>query len=357
MGRDTSRTGLLDMGGAYVWLRGSSSCVCSTTSSRVGSTSGRLGDDDRADSTSAPDGGLYGGEERGTWITGDNLRLVPRDPELETCMPLSFRFSLSGALFRGLLSGVDSACGIKSSKSKLSVSSSPLWSLSSTSVVCCAMRNKLGCLALRLKFVKASIEASCRGVAPILIADGGRVPWAGDSEPNDDSVRSKPVVSPSGAASSSTSSEGDCAGAFAVVDGVALLLDDLALVEVRVLFDAFDAGVRFLVEGMGTSSAAGSAPVIIRSASSADSMPFLSGRLPGRVAVDFVTSPSLSSLKLVIALLAFAVFVDAAGLGSCVRGAVFATRVVADVILVLFGRGIVAVCIRRDECDCRVVRS
>ncbi len=59
-----------------------SSCVCSTIASLDGSTSGRLGERDRLDSTSAPDGGLNGGEERGTWITGESLRLVPREPEL-----------------------------------------------------------------------------------------------------------------------------------------------------------------------------------------------------------------------------------------------------------------------------------
>jgi hypothetical protein len=71
-------------------------------------------------------------------------------------------------------------------------------------------------------------------------------------------------------------------------------------------------------------------------------MAFPSGiLLAGRVEFDFVTSPSLSSLKLWIASLAFAGLV-AVSLAGSLRGAVVATRVVADVILVLFGRGIVA---------------
>jgi hypothetical protein len=227
-----------------VSLRGSgSSCVCSTTSSRDGVTSGKLGDGDLADSTSAPDGGSYGGEERGTCTTGDSLRLTPRDPELETCVPLSLRVSSSGAGFRRL-SGVDSASGRKSSKSKLSVSSSPLWSLSSTSVVCCTMRNKLGCLALRLKLVNANIEASWPGVAPIFMADGGRVPCAGDSEPSDENVRSpKPLLSLSGAGLSCTSSAGVCAGSAVSSEGDACLSDVRVLLIARDLLDEVDAGV------------------------------------------------------------------------------------------------------------------
>lgn len=171
-----SRTGLLDMGGASVPLRGSSSsCVCVMTSSREGNTSGKLGEGDLIDSISAPDVGLHGGEERGTWTTGDSLRLVPREPELEIWVPLSLRFSSSGAAFR-TLSGVDSAWGRKSSKSKFSVSSRLSRSLSSTSVVCCTMRSRLGCRALLLKLVRANMDFSCAGVAPTLMADGGRVP-------------------------------------------------------------------------------------------------------------------------------------------------------------------------------------
>ena len=69
------------MGGASVSLSGSSSsCVCSIISSRDATTSGRLGEGDRSDS---PDCGLAGGDERGTWTTDENLRFVPREPELE----------------------------------------------------------------------------------------------------------------------------------------------------------------------------------------------------------------------------------------------------------------------------------
>lgn len=45
--------------------------------------------------------------------------------------------------------------------------------------------------------------------------------------------------------------------------------DFLALLLVaRVRFDAFDAGVRFLIDDTGMSSSAGSAPVMVSSASS-----------------------------------------------------------------------------------------
>jgi hypothetical protein len=75
------------------------------------------------------------------------------------------------------------------------------------------MRSKLGCLALLLKFVKAKIDASCAGVAPTLMAEGGRVPCAGDSDPNDENVKSpKPLVSPSCASSSCATSAAERAG-------------------------------------------------------------------------------------------------------------------------------------------------
>jgi hypothetical protein len=205
------------------------------------------------------------------------------------------------------------------------------------------MRSKLGCLALRLKLVKAKIDASCAGVAPTFMAEGGRVPCAGDSDPNEDSVRSpNPLLSPSSTISSCTTSTGARAGAGLGIEDEACLADVLVL---RVALVAFDAGVRFLVVLIGTSSAFGSAPVIIRSASSTGSGVFSKGFLL-RPRVDFacVTRPSLSSLKLFTVSVTFAGLV--AGFATSLGGAAFATRVVADVILVRLGRGIVAVCCR-----------
>jgi hypothetical protein len=89
------------------------------------------------------------------------------------------------------------------------------------------------------------MEASCAGVAPTLIADGGRVPCAGDSEPSDENVRSpNPLVSPSAATSS---------GAGITREGDFFRAVVLVLLVVRAVRDASDAGVRFLVEGRGTS--------------------------------------------------------------------------------------------------------
>jgi hypothetical protein len=226
----------------------------------------------------------------------------------------------------------------------LSVSSSPLWSLSSTSVCCCTMRSKLGCLALLLKLVKAKIETSCAGVAPTFMADGGRVPCAGDSDPRDEKVRSpKPLLSPACAASPGALSLGEYIGTGIKTEGDVCLADALVL---RALLDPLDTGVRFFVDATGTSSVAGSAPVIIRSVSFTGSGVFSpSFRRLGRVDIDLVTKPSLSSLELFTVLL---VLVDLVAIefAAFLRGAVFATRVVVavvDVILVLFGRGIIAI--------------
>jgi hypothetical protein len=185
-----------------------------------------------------------------------------------------------------------------------------------------------------LKFVRARIDASRAGVAPTFIADGGRVPCAGDSEPSDEKVRSpKPLVSPSGAGSSCVS----------LPEGP--LVDDLALLEVRVAFDTADAGVRSLSDASGPSSAVGSPPVMNSSDSPTGSGVFCPGIfLLGRVDLDLVTSPSLSSLKLSGASRDCFAGGAADGLGCCLRGAGFATRPGAvdaiGVIFVRFGRGI-----------------
>ena len=63
--------------------------------------------------------------------------------------------------------------------------------------------------------------------------------------------------------------------------------------------------------------------------------------LRGRVEMDLVTSPSLSSLKLLATSRDCFAGVAADGLDCCLRGAGFATRPGAvDAIFVLFGRGI-----------------
>jgi hypothetical protein len=111
----------------------------------------------------------------------------------------------------------------------------------------------------------------------------------------------------------------------------------------RVSLDAFDAGVRFFVRLTGTSSAAGSAPVIIMSASSTGSGVFPEGfLLVVRVAFVLVIRPSLSSLKLFAASTVLTAL-EMAGFAVSLGGATFATRVVVDVILVRFGRGIFVV--------------
>lgn len=185
------------------------------------------------------------------------------------------------------------------------------------------------------------MEASCAGVAPTLIADGGRVPCAGDSEPNDDRVKSpKPLVSPSCATPIGES-----------VDAGFEAEEDICLADVLVLrtrFDTCDDGVWFSVASIDPAPVAGSTPVIIKSASSTGSGVFCRGmRRWVRVDFDFVTKPSLSSLKLLMAstvLVVIAVARFAVVLGcfaTTLGGAAFATRVVVDVILVRFGRGIV----------------
>ena len=128
------------------------------------------------------------------------------------------------------------------------------------------------------------------------------------------------------------------------MDGEALLAEVLALPLVPCFFDAFTAGVRFLVNDSGTSSGAGSAPVIVSSASLTSSGVFSHGILRlGRVDFDFVTNPSLSSLKVLVVSLAFLVCKVVAFV-CCLRGADFgfATRVDDNATLALGGRGIVA---------------
>ena len=212
------------------------------------------------------------------------------------------------------------------------------------------MRSKLGCLARLLKFVKARIEVSCAGVAPTLTADGGRVPWAGDSEFKEENVRSpKPLVSPSSGTSWLAASIGERVFAAATA-GDCFAADKRALPLVaRAPFDAFDAGVRTLDADTGASTSAGSAPVISKSPSLTAFGDFCAGA-PRFARVDrvFVISPSLSSLKFCKAAVAFLVcfvvgFVTAGA--ACLRAAGFATRVVVvafDTTFVRAGRGIVA---------------
>jgi hypothetical protein len=113
----------------------------------------------------------------------------------------------------------------------------------------------------------------------------------------------------------------------------------------RVRFDAFDAGVRFFTADAGMSSSAGSAPVMVSSASSWTSGVFSHGIfLLERVVLDFVTRPSLSSLKLLVALLSFLVCAGMGFAGCLAAGAAFglvgfATR---DATFERGGRGIVA---------------
>jgi hypothetical protein len=112
----------------------------------------------------------------------------------------------------------------------------------------------------------------------------------------------------------------------------------------RVCFDAFVAGVRFLVNNIGVPSSAGSAPVMVSSASSWTSSVFCGGVfLRERVVRDLVTRPSLSSLKLLADAPTF--FVCAGmGFAGCLRAGVafglvgFATR---DATFERGGRGIV----------------
>ena len=137
---------------------------------------------------------------------------------------------------------------------------------------------------------------------------------------------------------------GERAGAEMPTESDVCLADARAPLVVRVLVEVLDAGVRFLVEGIGTSSGIGSAPVIIRSVSSTGSGVFSQAiLLLGSTDFVFVTNPSLSSLKLLIVSLAFVGLV-VVGFACSLRGATFATRVVVvDVILVRFGRGIVKI--------------
>lgn len=98
------------------------------------------------------------------------------------------------------------------------------------------------------------------------MADGGRVPWAGDSEPRDENVRSpKPLLSTSSSVTTVTG------GADAEV-GEGLARDDLVLRGVTVAFA--DVLADRTLAGDAEAMADGNAPVIIRSASSTGSRVF-----------------------------------------------------------------------------------
>lgn len=141
----------------------------------------------------------------------------------------------------------------------------------------------------------------------------------------------------------SAAGERDCVGVGMDVDCDALLAEVLVLLLVSCFFDPFTAGVRRLVDDTGTSWA-GSAPVIVSSASLTSSGVFSPGILRlGRVDFDFVTNPSLSSLKVLTVSLEFMACMVVA-LAYCLRGAGlgFATRVADNATFALGGRGIVA---------------
>lgn len=172
------------------------------------------------------------------------------------------------------------------------------------------------------------------------MAEGGRVPCAGESEPREENVKSpKPVLSSAIETSFCAPAMGErvCA---AVTAGDDVFADDvLALpLAVRALFDVAETGVCSLFNAMDASSLAGRAPVIVNSASSIGFC-VLDVCLFERVAFDLVTNPSLSSLTVPTVALAFliclvVVFAGCLGLG-------FATRDVDDATLDLGGRGIV----------------
>lgn len=188
------------------------------------------------------------------------------------------------------------------------------------------------------------MDVSCAGVAPNFAADGGRVPWAGDSEFREEKVRSpNPLVSPS----STCPGERACVGDVLAADRRALPL------VVRASVAALGAGVRGFVAVVGASDSNGRAPVISKSGSLTTSGDFCAGAPRfARVALVLVTSPSLSSLKVCSTAAAFLVcfvvgFVVAAG-AALLDALGFVTRVVVvsfDCIFVRAGRGIVA-----DEC-------
>ena len=113
----------------------------------------------------------------------------------------------------------------------------------------------------------------------------------------------------------------------------------------RICFDAFDAGVRVFVADKDVSSSAGSAPVMVSSGSSWTSGVFSRGIfLCERVDLVLVTRPSLSSLKLLAALLTLVCagvgFAGCLGAGASFGLVGFATR---DATFERGGRGIVAI--------------
>ena len=182
-------------------------------------------------------------------------------------------------------------------------------------------------------------------MAPTLIADGGRVPWAGEFESrdvNDNRLSPKPLLS---------SSSADPPRLFDRVERDDLGIDSIfgSLID-EVFASPLDARVRgvlvtevrFLTDGTGSSSSLsrGSAPVIVKSVPSCGAGCHASLR---RDRVALTTRPLLSSLKdpsgsEFVVVCAFA--------GCCLRGAacvgfdVVTTRPTLDATLALFGRGI-----------------
>lgn len=188
------------------------------------------------------------------------------------------------------------------------------------------------------------MDLSCAGVAPTLIADGGLVPWAGESELREEKVKSPNPLLSFAYMSSGAFAAGERGSASIDAGDEVLFAEGLVLVLVRPVFDEVTVGVRFLVDGTGISSWAGSAPVIVSSASLTSSGVFSHGILRlGRVDLDFVTNPSLSSLKLLTVSIAFVTLMVVV-FACCLRGAGLgcATRVVEDATFALGGRGIVA---------------
>jgi hypothetical protein len=181
-----------------------------------------------------------------------------------------------------------------------------------------------------------------------LIADGGRVPWAGESESRDVNDRR---LSPNPLLSST------CIGPLCLFDRVErndlgidtigdFLVDEVftSALDVRDL-GVLDIGVRFLTDGTGMSSSLpwGNAPVMVKSAPSCGAG---CHGLLNRGCFALTTSPSLSSLK------------DSNGFegalggtfaaccswgAACVGFDVAATRPTLDATLALFGRGILGI--------------
>jgi hypothetical protein len=192
-------------------------------------------------------------------------------------------------------------------------------------------------------------------VAPTLIADGGRVPWAGEFDSrdvNDNRLSPNPLLSSS-----------SCTGLLRLFDrverddlGVDNVFDTPVDADCASRSDArvrgvFVTGVRFLIDGTGMFSwlSLGSAPVIVKSAPSCGAGCHASLR---RDRVALITSPSLSSLKVSSGsrLAAACIFVGCFLRGAaCVGFDVVATRPTLDATLALFGRGIVG--FKRVGCE------